>query len=200
MTKKEFKKKTVPEKAQKKTKKTATTKVLKVPQKLQKEERKEEVAQEITLREEQKEFKEKVIQINRVARVVKGGRRFRFRAIVVVGDDKGKVGIGVGKGTEIPIAVEKAKNKALKNIISVSLCGTTIPHEVQASFGSAKILLKPASPGTGVIAGGAVRAVVELAGIKDVLSKILGSSNKINNVKACFLGLKSLKSPKATDK
>lgn len=151
-------------------------------------------------KEKSEEFKEKVIQIDRVARVVKGGRRFRFRATVVVGDDKGRVGIGVGKGTEIPIAVEKAKNKALKNIISVSLCGTTIPHEVQASFGGAKILLKPASEGTGVIAGGAVRAVVELAGIKDVLSKILGSSNKINNVKACFLGLKSLKSPTNTDK
>lgn len=139
------------------------------------------------------EFKEKIVQIDRVARVVKGGRRFRFRAVVVVGNEKGKVGIGVGKGTEVSLAVQKAKAKAQKNMISVHLQGSTIPHEIQFSFGGAKVFLKPASPGTGVIAGGAVRAVVELAGIKDILSKILGSTNKVNNVQAAFLALKNLK-------
>lgn len=146
---------------------------------------------------EQEEIKEKVIHIDRVARVVKGGRRFRFRATVVVGDKKGKVGIGVGKGTVVHTAVEKAKNKALKNIISIPLVSTTIPHEIMVNFGSARVFLKPASCGTGVIAGGAVRAVLEMAGIKDILSKILGSSSKINNTKACFLALKRLKDPRS---
>ncbi len=150
--------------------------------------------------EKPEEIKEKIVQIDRVARVVKGGRRFRFRAIVVVGNEKGRVGVGVGKGTEVSLAVQKAKAKAQKNMISVPLQGFTIPHEIQVSFGSAKVLLKPASPGTGVIAGGAVRAVVELAGVKDILSKILGSANKVNNVQAAFLALKEIKSPINTDK
>ncbi len=150
--------------------------------------------------EKLEEFKDKVVQIDRVARVVKGGRRFRFRAIVVVGDEEGKVGIGVGRGTEVILAIKKAKAKALKNIIFVQRVGTTIPHEIQVSFGGAKVFLKPASEGTGVIAGGAVRAVVELAGIKDILSKILGSASKVNNVQAAHLALKKLKKIPANKK
>src|SRR5437870_816893 len=127
--------------------------------------------------EVQKEFEEKVISIDRVARVVKGGRRFRFRATVVVGDGKGRVGVGVGKGGEVMTSIAKAVATAKKNLITVELNGQTIPHEVEVRFSGARVLLKPASEGTGVIAGGAVRSVVEAVGIRDLLSKSLGSSN-----------------------
>ena len=142
---------------------------------------------------EQAELKENVVQIDRVTRTVAGGRRFKFRATVVVGDEAGHVGIGVAKGGEVTTAIQKAISKAKKHIISVPRAGTTIPFIIEFQFGGASILLKPASEGTGVIAGGPVRAVLELAGIKDVLSKILGSSNKINNVKATFMALQRLK-------
>ncbi len=138
------------------------------------------------------EHDERVIQIDRVTRVVKGGRRLRFRATVVVGDRKGKVGVGVAKGTAVVLAITKAIAKAKKNMVDVNLYEATIPHEVNSVYCGAKVFLKPARPGTGVIAGGAVRAVVEAAGVKDILSKMLGSTNKINNVYATFEALKSL--------
>ncbi len=140
----------------------------------------------------EKEFDERVIQIDRVTRVVKGGRRLRFRATVVVGDRNGKVGVGVAKGAAVVLAITKAIAKAKKNMTEVNLYNSTIPHEVNRVYCGAKVFLKPASPGTGVIAGGAVRAVVEAAGVKDILSKMLGSTNKINNVYATFEALKSL--------
>lgn len=143
--------------------------------------------------EEVPSLKEKVVEIDRVARVVKGGRRFRFRALVVVGDEASHVGIGTGKAIEVTDAVSKASAKARKNMIEVPLRNTTIPHQIEATYGSARILLKPASFGTGIIAGGPIRAVVELAGISDLLTKSLGSANKINNVKATFLALGKLK-------
>ena len=141
---------------------------------------------------EVKEFEEKVISIDRVARVVKGGRRFRFRATVVVGDGKGRVGVGVGKGGEVMSSIAKATSKARKNLIQVPLRETTIPHTVEVRFSGARVLLKPAAEGTGVIAGGAVRAVLEAAGVHDVLTKSLGSSNKVNVVKATEKALKAL--------
>ena len=141
---------------------------------------------------EPKEFDERVVQIDRVTRVVKGGRRLRFRATVVIGDKKGRVGVGVAKGSAVVLSIQKAVAKAKKNMITVNLQETTIPHEVETVFCGARVFLKPARPGTGVIAGGAVRAVVEVAGIKDILSKMIGSSNKINNVYATFEALKSL--------
>src|SRR5579871_492595 len=140
------------------------------------------------------EFTEKVVQIDRVARVVKGGRRFRFRAAVVVGDGKGRVGIGVGKGKDVQSSIQKAVHAAKRSMVSVRLNGQTIHHEVNVNFGGAKVFLKPASKGTGVIAGGAVRAVVEAAGIHDILSKSLGSANKLNNVQAAYLALVQLSS------
>lgn len=140
-----------------------------------------------------KEFEEKIISLDRVTRVVKGGRRFRFRATVVVGDGMGKVGVGIGKGKDAPTSIIKAVNKAKKDIIEVNLSGTTIPHDIQISFGSATVLLKPASEGTGVIAGGAVRSVVEAVGIRDLLSKSLGSNNKINNTYATITALSKLR-------
>lgn len=140
-----------------------------------------------------KEFDEKVISIDRVTRVVKGGRRFRFRATVVVGDGKGRVGVGVGKGGEVMTSIAKAVSKAKKNLITVPLRNTTIPHEIEVTFSGARVLLKPASEGTGVIAGGAVRNVVEAAGIHDLLSKSLGSSNKVNNAYATLLALSQLR-------
>ncbi len=146
----------------------------------------------MAITEVQKEFEEKVISVDRVARVQKGGRRFRFRATVVVGDGKGRVGVGVGKGGEVMTSIAKAVAKAKKNLITVPLKGQTIPHEVTVRFSGAQVMLKPASEGTGVIAGGAVRNVVEAVGIHDLLSKSLGSTNKVNNAYATILALRQL--------
>jgi small subunit ribosomal protein S5 len=140
---------------------------------------------------------DKLVYINRVAKVVKGGKRLRFSALTVTGDANGHVGIGVGKANEVPEAISKAGAVARKNLVEVTLKGTTIPHEIQMKYGAAKILLKPAAPGTGVIAGGSIRAVLESAGIKDVLTKSMGSSNRINVARATLLALKNLKSPEA---
>jgi small subunit ribosomal protein S5 len=142
---------------------------------------------------EKSKLEEKVVQIDRVARVVAGGRRFRFRAAVVVGDGAGKIGIGVAKSGDVSGAITKASSAAKKGLIDVPFRERTIPYQVEESFGGAHIFLKPASPGTGIIAGGPVRAVLEAAGIHDVLSKIIGSANKINNIEATFLALKKLK-------
>lgn len=144
---------------------------------------------------EASEFDERIIALDRVTRVMGGGRRFRFRATAVVGDNKGRVGVGVGKGTDAPTSIMKAIARAKKDMINFELVGTTIPHEVQVTFGGAVVLLKPARPGTGVIAGGAVRAVVEAGGIKDILTKSLGSANKINNSYATIKALSQLKKP-----
>ena len=138
-------------------------------------------------------FEEKVIQVDRVSRTVKGGKRMRFRALVVVGNKSGRVGIGIGKAQEVLSAVKKAVNKAKKNLIDVPIVNDTIPHEIRVDFGSAKLFFKPASSGTSVIAGSSVRTVIELAGIKNILSKILGTSNKINNAKATIIALSSLR-------
>jgi small subunit ribosomal protein S5 len=138
---------------------------------------------------------DKLIYINRVAKVVKGGKRLRFSALTVTGDANGHVGMGIGKANEVPEAIAKAGAVARKNLIQVILKGSTIPHEIEVKYGAAKILLKPAAPGTGVIAGGSVRAVLESAGVKDVLTKSLGSSNRINVARATILALKNLRSP-----
>jgi len=139
---------------------------------------------------------DKLIYINRVAKVVKGGKRLSFSALVVTGDGNGHVGIGVGKANEVPGAINKAGVIAKKDLIEVALAGTTIPYKIRARFSAAEVLLKPAAPGTGVVAGGSIRAVLEAAGIKDILTKSLGSSNRVNMAKAAMLALSQLKDPK----
>jgi small subunit ribosomal protein S5 len=141
---------------------------------------------------------DKLIYVNRVAKVVKGGKRMSFSALVVTGDGAGHVGVGLGKANEVPVAINKANADARKNIISICMEGSTIPHEIELKMGSARIMLKPAAPGTGIIAGGSMRAVLELSGVKDILTKSLGTSNKTNVARATVLALSQLKNPAET--
>ncbi len=140
-----------------------------------------------------RDFEQKVVEIKRVTRVVAGGKRMRFRALVVIGDKKGKVGMGLRKGVDVAESVNKAVNAAKKNMIMVPLTNGTIPHQIKLKYKSSRIILLPARPGTGIIAGGALRSVLDLAGVKNILSKMLGSSNKVNNVKAVFEAFKKMK-------
>ena len=153
------------------------------------------VEREVIAREEVRELKERVIEINRVAKVVKGGRRFSFTALVVIGDEVDRVGVGYGKAREVPLAISKAVDDAKKNLFTVPKHGTTVTHEILGVFGAARVFIRPASEGTGVIAGGGVRAVLELAGIRDVLAKSLGTTNPINMAKATVQGLQNLRRP-----
>jgi len=153
------------------------------------------VEREVIAREETRELKERVVEINRVAKVVKGGRRFSFTALVVIGDEVDRVGLGYGKAREVPLAISKAVDDAKKNLFTIPQHGTTITHEIIGRFGAARVMLRPASEGTGVIAGGGVRAVLELGGVHDILAKSLGTTNPINMLKATVDGLKRLRRP-----
>jgi small subunit ribosomal protein S5 len=153
------------------------------------------VERQVMAREESRELKERVVEINRVAKVVKGGRRFSFTALVVVGDEVDQVGLGYGKAREVPLAISKAVDDAKKNLFTVPKHGTTITHEIIGRFGAARVMLRPASEGTGVIAGGGVRAVLELGGIRDILAKSIGTTNPINMLKATVNGLQRLRRP-----
>ncbi len=146
-------------------------------------------------KEEGEELDERVVHIARTAKVIQGGRRFAFRAVVVIGDNKGSVGVGVGKSRAVPDAIRKGAERARRNMHPIPLTGTTIPHEVEVRYSAAKVMLKPASPGTGVIAGGGVRAVLEAAGVRDILTKSIGSSNILNVIKATMIALDQLKDP-----
>lgn len=148
--------------------------------------------------ENKRELKEKVVHVNRVAKVVKGGRTFRFSVLVVVGDGNGSIGVGTGKASEVPDAIRKATEEAKKNLVKVSIVNGTLPHEYTTNYGSSKIIIKPAVEGTGVIAGGAVRPVLELAGVKDVTAKTLGSRNSRNIVYATIKALKAMRTPEET--
>ncbi len=143
---------------------------------------------------EPREFEQKVVEVSRVTRVTSGGKRMRFRALIVIGDKKGKVGIGLRKGMDVAEAVNKAVNAAKKNMITLPLVNETIPHELKVKYNASRLILFPARPGTGVIAGGAIRSIMELAGVKNVISKMVGSSNKVNNIKAVFEAFKKMKS------
>ena len=158
------------------------------------------VERQVIEREESRELKERVVEINRVAKVVKGGRRFSFTALVVVGDEVDRVGVGYGKAREVPLAISKAVEDGKKNLFTVPKHGTTITHEILGRYGAARVLLRPASEGTGVIAGGGVRAVLELAGVRDILAKSLGTTNPVNMLKATVQGLKSLRRPEEVAK
>ena len=150
--------------------------------------------------EEREELDERVVDIARVAKVIKGGRRFAFRVVVVTGDNRGNVGVGIGKSRAVPDAIRKASERARRAMRPVVLDGTTIPHSISGKSGGAEVLLKPASPGTGVIAGGGVRAVLEAAGVRDILTKSMGSSNKLNVIRATLAGLRDLRSPETVSK